>query len=165
MRVTLIAAVAKHGVIGSRSGGIPWSLPRDTRHFRSYTRGKWMLLGRKTFEEMEGWFTDQTPVVMTRSDDFAPPLGHRVSGVGEAIELAESNHADELVVSGGSAIYHAAMPLANRLVITHIEGAFEGDLRFPEIEEAEWLVENEEEWKPDELNEIGMRLRVYRRRG
>lgn len=163
MTVSMIAAVAKNGVIGSRSGGIPWNLPRDTQHFRAYMRGKWMLLGRKTFEEMEGWFTDQTPVIVTRSDDFMPSLGYRVSTVGEAIKLAQANHADELVVSGGSAIYHAAMPLANRLVITHVEEEFEGDLTFPEIEEGEWRVESEEKWEPDELNAIAMRLRVYRR--
>lgn len=165
MKVTLIAAVAKNGVIGSRSGGIPWNLPRDTQHFRAYMQGKWMLLGRKTFEEMEGWFTDQTPVVLTRSDDFVPSLGHRVSGAGEAIELAKANQVDELVVSGGSAIYHAVMSLANRLVITHIEAEFDGDLTFPGIDETEWIVEGEEHWEPDELNEFPMRLRVYRRRG
>ncbi len=49
MKVSLIAAVARNGAIG-KSGGLPWRLPSDLKHFKSLTMGKPLVMGRKTFE-------------------------------------------------------------------------------------------------------------------
>lgn len=48
MRITLIAAVAKNGVIGV-DGGLPWHLPDDLRRFKAVTRGHQVVMGRRTF--------------------------------------------------------------------------------------------------------------------
>ena len=74
LKVSLISAMTPDRVIGTGKG-IPWHMPRDIRHFRSSTAGKPMLLGRRTFEEMAGWFTSQTPIVMTRQERYEAPVG------------------------------------------------------------------------------------------
>jgi dihydrofolate reductase len=140
--VTLIAAVSEDGFI-SKGTGVPWDLAEDRAHFRRYTAGKWLLLGRRTFEEMQGWFSDHTPLVMTRDAAFKPAKGRRVSSVEEAVALAEQGGQNELVVCGGGQIYAEAMPYAQRLVITRVADRLGVGVAFPKIEPHEWrLVES-----------------------
>jgi hypothetical protein len=84
--ITLIAVLSEDGFISSGTG-VPWDLPADKAHFRAYTAGKWLLLGRKTYEEMLGWFRDHTPLVLTRQEDYTPPVGRCVGTLAEAAAL------------------------------------------------------------------------------
>jgi len=146
MIVSLIAAVGKGRILGSSKGGIPWDLPLDRAHFRTYTTGKWLLVGRRTYEEMDGWFGERCPIVLTRSSQARPSArGHRVAAsVPTAISLAKNEGASELVVCGGAAVYAAAFPFAERLVLTLVDwqGGPEDDApRFPD-----WATQGR--WRP-----------------
>lgn len=155
-------------VIAGPSGGIPWDLPRDRAHFRAYTSGKWMLVGRKTYEEMEGWFGNRTPLILTRDPNFVTPVpSHRVVGsIFEAIELAKRNGIGELVISGGAKVYESALPYADRLVLTTVETEIESDIRFPECRDPEnWTVRHREVWPSDEENAFEMILQILDRKG
>ena len=135
--VTLIAAVSEDGLI-SKGRGVPWDLPEDRAHFRRYTAGKWLLLGRTTYEEMHGWFGGHMPLVMTRDPGYDPAIGKRVSSVAEAIALTEKAGQDELVVVGGGQIFAEAMPYANRLIITRVADRLGAGVPFPNIDPHEW---------------------------
>jgi len=161
----MIAAMARDRVIGTGHGGIPWQLPRDSQHFRRYTAGHHMLLGRKTYEEMEGWFTSQTPLILTRKADYQPDLGQAVSDVPQAIEIAKAAGASELVVSGGASIYEAALPYADLLVLTLVHADVEGEVQFPDYEAAaDWEEVSREEFPADEENEFAMSFVTLKRR-
>jgi len=168
MLVTIIAAIANRGVIGSAGGGIPWDLPRDRAHFRAATRGRWMLVGRRTYEEMDGWFTDQTPLILTKDPEYKPRhSSHRVVGsVAAAIDLARRNGTSGLMVCGGAGVYAAAVPHADRLILTRIEAAPEvpDPVFFPNFARSgAWRLTFAERWRPDQLNRYPMRLEVYSR--
>jgi len=136
--LTLIAAVSADGFI-SRGKGVPWDLPIDKAHFRAATRDKWLLLGRRTFEEMLGWFQPgHHPLVLTRDDKLSVPGGQTVNSVAEAVRLASDAGESELVCCGGAEIYAAAMPHAQRLVITHVHEILGGGLPFPVISPRDW---------------------------
>jgi len=167
MLVTLIAALARDGTIGSASGGIPWDHPRDRRHFRAYTAGKWLLVGRRTYGEMDGWFGDRIPLVLTRDASFRPRSpGHRtVASVGGAIDLAQGNGAGELVVCGGGEVYAHCLPFADRLVLTRIEvdAACDGAVRFPDFASGSaWKRRYRETW-PGKARPGEAQLEVYER--
>jgi len=168
MHVSIIAAVANRGVIGSAGGGIPWDLPRDRSHFRASTRGKWMLVGRRTYEEMDGWFTDQTPLILTEKADYKPrnPSHRVVSSVFAAIDLARRSGAAALLVCGGAGVYAAAIRHADRLVLTRIDGEMElpDPVYFPDFEHSgDWSLNSAEAWPPDSMNPFPMRLERYSR--
>jgi dihydrofolate reductase len=170
MKVSMIAAMARGRVIGTGHGGIPWRLPRDARHFREYTAGHHMLLGRKTFEEMTGWFETQRPIVLTTKEDYEVSVaGGRVArDVAEAIRIAAAAGEEELVVSGGARVYEAALPYADELVLTFVDAEVEGEgtARFPDWEaEGEWEEVSREEVGADEENEFGMVFVRLRRGG
>ena len=138
MRVTLIAAVSRDGFI-STGRGIPWSLPEDVRQFRKYCEGKWLLVGRRTFEEMRGWFRPgQTPVVVTRQPDFAAPGARTAGSIAEALSLAREAGAAECVVIGGGEIYAAALPFSDALQITTVDTTLHCGVPFPAIVGEEW---------------------------
>ncbi len=124
------------------SRGIPWKLPRDAAHFRSYTRGKWLLLGRKTFAEMHGWFdASHTPLVLSSSCGWHPDIGCVVASVPQALAMGEAAAVPEIVCCGGAQTYAAALPYADRMVLTMIEHVYPADtgaVYFPKWNPSEW---------------------------
>ena len=167
MKVSMIAAMDENRLIGSGSG-IPWHLPRDQRHFRAYTAGKALLLGRRTFEEMLGWFTDQRPIVLSRDTTYAPakaPPGLGVAGsLAGACDLASAAGERELVVLGGAQIYKLALPIADELILTEVHAEFEGGAYFPSFGEEDWREVARERFEADADNAYAMSFVTYRRR-
>jgi dihydrofolate reductase len=161
--VTLIAVISADGFI-SRGLGVPWDLPRDKEHFRSATRGQWLLLGRRTYEEMLGWFEDRHPLVLTRNADFIPKVGEKTGSVEEALHLAAAGGAKELFVCGGSGAFDAAMPCADRLILTHVEENLGAGVPFPAINPYEWQKTSEEAFPADFAHAYGLRFATYERR-
>ncbi len=51
MAVTIVAAVARNGVIGA-DGGLPWRLPDDMRRFKELTLGHVLVMGRRTYDSI-----------------------------------------------------------------------------------------------------------------
>lgn len=159
----LIAVVSADGYI-SAGTGVPWRLPRDQEHFRATTRGQWLLVGRRTYEEMLGWFKDHRPLVLTRNSDYIPPCGERISSVEEALNLAGTGGARELFVCGGGDAYAAAMPHADRLLLTHVAASLGGGVPFPKVDPLLWQRTHYEDFPPDAMHAHGLRFATYERR-
>ena len=121
MPVTIVAAVARNGVIGV-DGGLPWHLPDDLRRFKELTLGHVLVMGRKTYESIGRPLPGRTTVVVTRSAEWDRGSGEVVvaPGVPEAIEAAAAID-DEVFVVGGAQVYAAALPLADRLELTFVD--------------------------------------------
>ena len=161
-RLTLIAAVSEDGFI-SRGQGVPWDLPRDRGHFRAATAGKWLLLGRRTYDEMLGWFRDHTPLVLTRDPTFVPSIGKALQSVQQALDLATTAKVDEIYVCGGSAAYQLALPHADHLLVTHVSTHLGSGVAFPKIEMPPWRLVSSIEHPADAENALSMRFAKYQR--
>ena len=164
VKVSMIAAMAAERVIGT-GDGIPWHLPRDQEHFRAYAAGKAMLLGRRTYEEMIGWFTTQTPIVLTRdSEQTLEGTPCLVTSVEAAIEAAQDLGVNELVVSGGAQVYAAALASADSLVLTIVDAEVEGAARFPEFRDSgDWHCRESERHAADAENVYAMEFQWWTR--
>ena len=81
----------------------------------------------------------QTAVVVTRTAGWsAADDGVLVApGVAEAIALAATVD-EEVFVVGGSRVYEAALPLADKLELTWVDAEPEGDARFPAVDWDAW---------------------------
>ena len=138
MTVTLIAAHSENRVLAA-NGRLPWHLPDEVQHFRSYSAGKWIMAGRRTWGQMDGWFNpDQTPVVVTRDAALEVPNGYAVTSVEEGFALAAQHGADECVVIGGGHVFAAALPYADRLILTTVHATLHGDVLFPALPPDTW---------------------------
>ena len=130
MKISLIAAMAENRVIG-RGAAIPWDLPDDRRRFRELTWGHPVVMGRKTFETLDGPLPGRENIILTRDRDY------RVAGclvVHERDEvLAVAGAAEELFICGGGEVYREFLPLADKIYLTVIHQEVAGDVLFPEI--------------------------------
>lgn len=138
MSVTIVAAVARNGVIGV-DGGLPWRLPEDMRRFKELTLGHVLVMGRRTYESIGRPLPGRTTVVVTRSPDWEAGAEGvlRAGDVEEALTLAAELD-DEVFVVGGAQVYAAALPLADRLELTEVEAEPAGDTFFPAVEWSRW---------------------------
>lgn len=121
-------AQSSNGVIG-RDGALPWHLPEDMRHFRELTTGATVLMGRRTWESLPPRFR---PLPGRRNIVLS---GTPQEGVETFSDLPQALAAvsGDLWVMGGAAVYAAALPYADRIVVTEIRETFEGDTYAPEV--------------------------------
>jgi dihydrofolate reductase len=142
MQIVLIAAIAQNGVIG-RDGGMPWRLKSDMRHFRALTLGKPVVMGRKTYLSLSiKPLPGRTNIVVSRDKDFTLAGAIVAPSLEVALDAARGDAlrrgVDAIMVIGGADIYAQAMPLAQRLEITRVHLAADGDAAFPPIDPAVW---------------------------
>jgi len=138
MRVSLVVAAARNGVIG-RDGGIPWRLPDDQRFFKDITSGHCVVMGRKTFDELgQRPLPDRENFILTRKPHPPVPGVEFFTSLPDAIDRARERGFDECFIAGGEAIYREGMELADRIYLTRVEAEPEGDTRFPEVDETVW---------------------------
>jgi dihydrofolate reductase len=161
--LTLIAAVSADGFI-STGTGVPWHLPRDITHFREVTRGQWLLIGRRTYGEMLGWFHDHHPLILSRDAGYTPALGQAVPSVPAAIKVAQQAGAGEIFVCGGGGAYAAAMPQAERLIVTHVGTTLGGGVPFPAIAPEDWRITSTTAHPADTDHAFAMAITTYARR-
>ena len=164
--IALIAAVARNNVIGADQS-IPWRIPSDFAWFKATTMGKPMVMGRKQFETFPKPLAGRPHIVVTRQHDYAPEGVLVRNSLPEALaaarRLAEASEQDEIMVIGGGDIYAQAMPLADRLYITHVDLAPAGDVRFPPIDPGIWQVAAEPEVARSERDEAAYTIKIYER--
>jgi dihydrofolate reductase len=140
MIVSLIAAVARNRVIG-RDNRLLWHLPGDMRHFRETTRGRPVIMGRRTWESLPEKFRPlpgRLNVVVSGNPDYPVPGAVLAGALEKAVEKAERNGGGEIFIVGGAELYRQALPFAGRLYLTEIAAEFAGDALFPEIDPHEW---------------------------
>lgn len=127
--------MTRERVIG-RDGGLPWHLPADLKHFKATTMGKPIVMGRKTYESIGKALPGRLNIVITRNPDWSATGVTTVSSLDAAV--AATTDAAELMIIGGAQLYAAALPRADRLHITFIERAVDGDTHFPPIDWTDW---------------------------
>lgn len=157
MELVLIAAVAEDGTIGDE-GEMPWHYTEDLRRFREVTLGSPVIMGRRTYEsivERLGHALDGRTNIVLSSRPPADVVDRAhlpddstdvtvVASLDAALDRAERTGADTAYVSGGASVYEQCLPLADRLLITEVPGRYDGDTRFPEIDDAHWRVDARE---------------------
>jgi len=137
MTVTLVAALGRNGVIG-RDGGLPWERTGDLQHFKQLTMGHVLVMGRRTYESIGRPLPGRTTVVVTRQPDWPAPGGVLVAHDTESA-LARAAAADEEVfVVGGAQVFAATLRPADRLVLTEVDQAPDGDTWFPPVDWSRW---------------------------
>lgn len=141
--VALVVAVADNGVIGAR-GGLPWHISSDLKMFRRLTMNKPLIMGRRTFQSLKKPLDGRDNIVLTRDQDFRPPGALIAAGFEAALALARQCAeargigSDEIMVIGGTQIFDAALPTADRIYKTEVHGRPDGDVFFPALEPSEW---------------------------
>ncbi len=136
MRLSIVAAVARGGVIG-RGNAIPWRIPEDAQHFRALTMGHPVVMGRRTWDSLPARYRPlpgRRNVVLSRDPDWQAAGAERAVSLDEALRLLDG--VARVFVIGGADIYAAALPIADELLLTEIDADVDGDTVFPPFDAA-----------------------------
>ncbi len=127
--IVFFAARADNGVIGVE-GGLPWRIPADLRRFKAMTGGLPMIMGRKTFESFPDLLVGRRHIVLTRDKSWSRPGAEVADSVAAALALAGG---PVVAVIGGAEIYALFLPRADRIELTEVHAAPEGDTHMPDL--------------------------------
>lgn len=145
MILTSIAAMSKNHCIGVNND-LPWNIPEDMKHFRETTRGKIVIMGRKTLESMNGPLPKRRNLILTRDQSYrceGVEVFHSLEEVLGQLKSENLPKEEEVFICGGGEIYEQAMPFINRLILTIIDKEIDGHAFFPEINWNEFEIEKE----------------------
>lgn len=166
--LSMIVATADNNVIG-KDNDMPWHLPADLAYFKKVTLGKPVIMGRKTYESIGRALPGRRNIVISRDENYIPQgKGSEgvdvVTSVEQALALVDGVHDDdiaEIMVIGGGAIYQHCLPSADRLYVTHIKAAIDGDTQFPDYNDGSWHKVSSELRACDENNAYDLDFCIY----
>jgi len=153
MKVSIVAAVAKNGIIGINNS-LPWHLPEDLAFFKQTTLGCPVLMGRKTYESINRPLPGRLNVVLSGNTGWKPAPGKdgtprsviaypeplpegSSTQIATATNLPDAlnwlSNFEQVFLIGGSNLYQQALEqdLVDELILTEIQQEFEGDASFP----------------------------------
>jgi dihydrofolate reductase len=138
MTLALIVAMTKDGTIGDK-GKIPWHIREDLQRFKRLTVGHPIIMGRRTYESIGKPLPGRTNIVLTQSPNLiAPQEVLRFGSLKAALDHCRQRNEELVFVIGGSTVYEAALPLADKLFITEVHRHVTGDTTFPAYDRTAW---------------------------
>ena len=156
-----IIAMAKNRVIG-KNGGLPWSpIKEDFKHFKEFTSGNTLIVGKNTFDTLP-LLKNRECLVIVRKDEIVDAYienqyivnNNAMTGqlvTMEDIESYSDFRKDYLIVAGGAKTYIKLLPYINEFYVTHVNGNYDGDVFMPEFEH---LFTNKETIKEFDLHKV-----------
>lgn len=136
-----IVAMDKNRGIG-KNGALPWpSIKEDFDHFREFTMGKKLIVGKNTFDTLP-FLKNREILVLTREDKELShiPSQHLVNNnnfTGKIIyesQLTDLNKDPDIIVAGGAKTYELMLPHITEFYVTHVNGIYNADVFMPEFE-------------------------------
>lgn len=142
MIITVIAAIAKNGVIGRSNGEMPWHVKEEFQHFKNTTLGYPLIMGRKSFDALGKPLKGRLNIVLTKNPDYNPGFSEVVvfSEMEKALEYCKAACYNRAFIIGGGKIFKEYIPLADEMILSFLNFDAAGDVFFPEIDENIWEV-------------------------
>lgn len=168
IQLCLIVARARNAVIGQH-GDLPWRLAEDLKFFKRVTKGCPLIMGRKTWESLPRRpLPGRANLVVSRNARFEAGGGWLYADIAPAVAagraMARVSGADAVYVIGGEALYGATLGLADRLFITEVDAAPDGDAIFPPLDEAGWSITEHLRQGADERHDHAFVIRQWDRK-
>lgn len=152
--ISIIAALTPNHVLG-KDNKLLWHIQEDLKNFKNITTGNTVIMGRKTFQSIGKPLPNRNNIVI--SSNLSLTTGITICpNLSKALETAKSFHKETFII-GGASIYEQALPLADKLHLTHLKKEYDGDVYFPKFKNEEWGIEQEQEY-PE------FTFRIYRRK-
>lgn len=133
--VIIVVAVANNGVIGL-DNQLPWRLKSDLQRFKKLTMGHALIMGRKTFDSIGRLLPGRQTIIVTRNPELRIENALMASSLQDAI--AKTPEGMDCFVIGGAEIFRQAMPHAQKMLVTRVLAAVEGDTYFEDWDRTEW---------------------------
>lgn len=161
MTISIVAAIGENRKIGFE-GKLPWKLLDDTAMFKKITLGHKIIMGRKTYESIGHPLPGRENIILTNHPDFSAPGCQIVLSLNEALEKVQKD--EEVFVIGGGLIYNLALPLTQKMYLSHVDADVQADAFFPEFNSQDWIIIHTEHFLKNERNEFPFTYTIYERK-
>jgi dihydrofolate reductase len=139
MEINIIAAFDQNRVIGS-NGDIPWDIPEEQQHFKETTMGYPIIMGRKTYENV-GNLEGREMVVLSEEQVYSDATAAR--SIESALTYCQYEYSEDTVfIAGGESVYEQTLEIADKMIISIVDGMYEGDSYFPEFDLSNWEIQS-----------------------
>lgn len=145
----IIASVDKKWAIG-RNGKLLVSIPEDMQLFRQETRGKVVIMGRKTLESLPAGepLYERRNIVLTRDMSYKKDNAVICHSVEEVLEHVKQYNDDDIYVIGGGSVYEQLLPYCNVAHITKVDYTYDADCYMPNLDlDSDWKITRNSEEK------------------
>ena len=143
--MNLIVAVDKNWAIGNK-GKLLVTIPADQKLFRDETKGKVVVMGRKTLESLPSGqpLRERTNIVITRNEQYEKKGVIVMHSVEETLEYLKQFNSEDIFIIGGEEIYRQFLPYCDVAHVTWIDYTYQADTHFPNLDkDPEWHVTDE----------------------
>lgn len=140
--MNIIVAVDANWAIGYQNKLLV-TIPNDHKHFRQETKGKVVVLGRKTLETFPGGrpLDMRTNIILSTNPDYQVNGATIVHSVDELLEELKQYKSEDVYIIGGTSIYEQMLPYCDVAHITKIAHEYEADSYFPNLDKMEeWQI-------------------------
>lgn len=133
--ISLIWAMDKNWLVG-KGDKLPWHFKEDLLYYKEKTAGNIVLMGDKSYFSLKSYYkTKPLPYGKIYVASLESLELEDAAVVNDVIKFLKEFPKDlDLWVVGGATIYKFALPFADRLYITHVDGEYEGDVYFPKFD-------------------------------
>ena len=159
MRIIIIAAIARNGVIGKANGEMPWHVKEEFQHFKTTTFGSPIIMGRKTFQTLGKPLKGRENLIVTRNEKFKVDFDStKVFGsLDESINYCRDKNSEKVFIIGGGEIYKQAIQFADEMILSFMKFEAEGEVKFPKIINDVWQLVSTEDREEFEIKKYERR--------
>lgn len=168
MIVSLIAAYTVANRAIGHQGGLPWHLPADLARFKKLTMGHTLLMGRRTYESLEGRRLPGRKIIVLSNTWREPPSGADALSTDLMAALRQAQFQfdeKEAFIAGGAQVYAQALAkdLVDRMYLTLVEADVPADTYFPAFDPEDWRLSHREFHPADDRNPYAHTFQILER--
>ncbi len=156
----VVAYDQKRGM--AKDGKIPWDLPLDAWWARQMTENAVVIMGERTWAKYTKAIYGSDVIVLSRSKDSDDKGAQVAHSVDEAVALAEKSR-KPISIMGGASVFAQFIGEIETIFATEVDGKFDCDIFFPEIDELKWKKTEILVWPADEQHDYSFKILRYDR--
>lgn len=133
--ISIIAAIGKNRELG-RGNDLIWHIKEDLKNFKNLTMGKYIVMGKNTYESLPKHLEGRKYIVLSSSLSEIEN-GLLFNDFNKLLEFIKDVD-EEVMIIGGASIYKLFLPFANKLYLTEIESEEKADVYFPDFNKEDY---------------------------
>lgn len=139
--LSMVVATSLNNCIG-KGNDLPWRIPEDLKSFKAITKGKTVVMGRKTWDSLPRKpLPERRNIVLTSHTGLSDCI--TANTMNELLVLLRDEDSKKgCCIIGGASLYSTMLPYATKLLLTRVHTTIEGDTYFPEVNWAEWSLQS-----------------------
>ena len=116
--INIILAYDKNYAIG-KDNDLIYHFSEDLKRFKELTKGKTIVMGRKTWESLPNKLPNRKHIVLTRDTNYKI-VDDSVTIMNDINDIELLSQLEDIWVIGGSSIYKELRKIADRIEVTYI---------------------------------------------